>query len=75
MAETNQEQIGFHKGALSTLVKERQELIRIVKITEELIQAHTKALKDLGVDLEKEAKEAIEKLQKSKSEKLDERMS
>lgn len=75
MAENNQEQIGFHKGSLSTLVKERQELLRIVKITEELIQAHTKALKDLGVDLEKEAKEALEKLQKSKSEKLDERMS
>ena len=45
-----------------------------MKITEELIQAHTKALKDLGIDLEKEAKEALEKLQKSKSEKLDERM-
>ena len=74
MAENKQEQIGFHKGSLTTLAKERQELLRIVKITEELMKAHSNALKELGVDLEKEAKEALEKLQKSKSEKLDERM-
>jgi len=55
------EQIGFHKGALATLAKERQELVKIVQITEQLMQAHVKALKDLGVDLEKEAKEAAKK--------------
>ncbi|HLD02829.1 MAG TPA: hypothetical protein VJC07_03975 [Candidatus Nanoarchaeia archaeon] len=51
----NPEEIGFHKGSLATLAKEREELLRIVHITEQLIQAHIKALKDLGVDLEKEA--------------------
>lgn len=55
MAESKDEQIGFHKGSLNTLVKERQELIRMVQIVESLIQAHVKGLKDLGVDLEKEA--------------------
>jgi len=55
------EQIGFHKGALATLAKERQELIKIVQITEQLMQAHVKALKELGVDLEKEAKKAANK--------------
>jgi len=50
------EQIGFHKGSLTTLAKERQELLRMVAITEQLIQAHLKALKDLGVDLEAEQK-------------------
>ena len=54
----NEEQIGFHKGALTTLAKEREELIRIISITEQLIQAHLKALKDLGIDLEAEAKKA-----------------
>lgn len=54
------EQIGFHKGALSTLSKERQELIKMVNIVDQLLQAHVKALKDLGVDLEKEAKQAKE---------------
>ena len=50
------EQVGFHKGALTTLAKERQELGRILQIVEQLMQMHLKALKDLGVDLEKEAK-------------------
>lgn len=54
----NNEQIGFHKGALTTLAKERQELMRILQIVEQLMQAHLKGLKDLGVDLEKEAKKA-----------------
>ena len=52
----NEEKIGFHKGALTTLAKEREELIRIISITEQLIQAHLKGLKDLGIDLESEAK-------------------
>lgn len=55
------EQIGFHKGSLATLAKERQELLKIVQITEQLIQAHVKALKELGVDLEQEAKKAKKK--------------
>ncbi|GAI78876.1 unnamed protein product [marine sediment metagenome] len=45
------EQIGFHKGSLTTLVKERQELARIIGIVEQLIQFHMGALKELGVDL------------------------
>ncbi|MDO8555915.1 MAG: hypothetical protein Q7R96_01950 [Nanoarchaeota archaeon] len=54
------EQIGFHKGSLTTLAKERQELLRMAAVTEQLIQAHLKALKDLGVDLEKEAQQQQE---------------
>jgi hypothetical protein len=53
------EQIGFHKGALSTLAKEREEMMKILGIVEQLMQMHIKALKDLGVDLEKAAKEAL----------------
>ena len=48
------EQVGFHKGALTTLANERNELARILQIVEQLMQAHIKALKDLGVDLEAE---------------------
>ncbi len=51
-----EEQIGFHKGSLTTLIKEKQELERILQIVNTLVQAHVKALKDLGIDLEKEAK-------------------
>ena len=65
MTITQDEQIGFHKVSLNTLVKERQELVKIVSITEQLIQAHLKALKDLGVNIEAESK---------KSQKLDDKI-
>jgi hypothetical protein len=51
------EQIGFHKGALSTLSKERSELARILQIVEQLMQMHVAALTELGVDLRKEVEE------------------
>jgi len=59
--EANQEQIGFHKGALTTLAKEREEMMRILNIVEQLMQMHIKALKEQGVDLEEEAKKASKK--------------
>jgi hypothetical protein len=52
------EQIGFHKGALSTLAKEREEMLKILSIVEQLMQMHVAALKELGVDLEKIAQQA-----------------
>jgi UDP-N-acetylglucosamine enolpyruvyl transferase len=54
---SKEEQIGFHKGALSTLAKEREELLKMVNIVEQLMQMHIKSLKELGVDLEAQAKE------------------
>ena len=52
------EQVGFHKGSLTTLAKEREELMRILSIVEQLMQMHLRALKDLGVDLAQEAKQS-----------------
>ena len=52
------EQIGFHKGALSTLAKEREEMLKILSIVEQLMQMHVAALKELGIDLEKVAQQA-----------------
>ena len=54
---SKEEQIGFHKGALTTLSKEREEMMRILQIVEQLMQMHIKSLKGLGVDLEKIAKD------------------
>lgn len=51
------EQVGFHKGSLSTLAKERAELSRILQIIEQLMQMHVAALNELGVDLKKEVEE------------------
>jgi len=52
------ELIGFHKGSLSTLAKERQELLKMVSVVEQLMQMHVKGLQDLGVDLTQEAEKA-----------------
>ena len=48
---SKQEQIGYHKGAINTLLAERNELIRIAAITEDLIKAHIKELEKLGVKI------------------------
>ena len=66
------EQVGFHKGALATLAKEREEMHKILAIVEQLMQMHIKALKDLGVDLEKAAKEAMKAAKEKKSKKMEE---
>jgi hypothetical protein len=54
---SKEERIGFHKGALNTLVAERNELFRIVQITESLIGAHIKELEALGVKIQAQSEE------------------
>jgi hypothetical protein len=44
-----EEEIGFHKGAITTLLKERQEFVRLIGIVDALIKAHSEALQKLGV--------------------------
>jgi len=56
-----EEQIGVHKGALSVLVMEQQEFMKLLQIVQQQIDGHVKALKELGVDLQAEAKKAQEK--------------
>lgn len=65
------EQIGFHKGALSTLAKEREEMLRILKIVEQLMQLHVKSLKELGIDLEAAAKETKKPVKGKKSKPIE----
>ena len=55
---SKEEQTGFHKGALTTLAKEREEMLKILSIVEQLMQMHIKSLQDLGVDLQKETSKA-----------------
>ncbi len=69
------EQVGFHKGSLTVLAKERQEMQRILGIVEQLMQMHLAELKRLGVDLSKEAAEASKTAatgQKEKKPPIDE---
>ncbi|MBI2145387.1 hypothetical protein HYU18_03640 [Candidatus Woesearchaeota archaeon] len=66
------EQVGFHKGSLTVLAKERQELQRILGIVEQLMQMHLSELKRMGVDLSKEAAEAVKTNGKEKKPPIDE---
>ena len=45
------EKIAYHQGALSTLIGERNELIKMLQTVETLAQAHLKELEKLGVKL------------------------
>ena len=47
------EEIGFHKGALTTLINERNELSKMVQVVDSIMQAHAKRLEELGVKIGK----------------------
>lgn len=70
-ASGKEEQVGFHKGSLATLAKERQELGRMIGIVEQLMQMHIKALKELGVDLVKQAEGMQKDAKKDKSKPIE----
>ncbi len=53
---SKEELIGFHKGSLTTLSKERAELQRLLQIVEQLMKHHIIELKKLGVDITKKEK-------------------
>jgi hypothetical protein len=56
------EEIGYHKGALTTLAKERTELKRILDIVEQLMHFHAGELKKQGIDLTAESKKEKKKM-------------
>jgi len=64
--DSQAEKVGFHKGSLAVLSKEREEMLRILQVVEQLMQMHIKELKDLGVDLVKEAKKTTKQLKSKK---------
>ncbi len=58
---SKQEEIGFHKGALNTLLAERNEIIKIVSNVEAIMQAHLKRLQELGVKIEVQKPKEVKK--------------
>jgi hypothetical protein len=44
-------EIGFHQGALNTLLNERNEMIKMIQQIESVMQAHIKRLEELGVKI------------------------
>jgi hypothetical protein len=58
----HEEEIGFHKGAVTTLLKERQEFVRMISIIDALLKAHSEALQKLGIGISKpEEKKTVKK--------------
>ncbi len=51
---SKEEEIGYHKGAINTLVNERNELVRLLQIVDTFIQSHLKRLEELGVKIQKQ---------------------
>lgn len=49
---SKEEEIGYHKGALSTLINERNELVKMAQVVEHIMQAHIKRMEELGVKLD-----------------------
>lgn len=64
--QSKDEVVGYHKGALSVLSKEREEMMRILGIVEQLMQMHIAELKKNGIDLSKEAEKAKQESAKKK---------
>ena len=58
---SKEEEIGFHKGCLNTLVAERNELVKMIGNIEAIMQAHLGRLKELGVDIEAQTQASVEK--------------
>jgi len=54
---SREEEIGYHKGALNTLANERNELLRLIQIVDTFIQGHLKRLEELGVRINRQAKQ------------------
>ena len=52
---TKEVEIGFHQGALNTLVAERNELFKMIQNVEAIMQMHLKRLEELGIKVPKQA--------------------
>ena len=50
---SKEEEVGYHKGALTTLDNERNELIKMAQIVETIMASHLKRLEELGVKIAK----------------------
>jgi len=48
---SEEEEIGIHKGALNTLLAERNELIKMLSNVEVIMQAHIARLNELGIEI------------------------
>ena len=55
-----EEQIGYHKGSLACLAKEKKELEKRLGTIKQLIQMHINSLDDLGINIDKPDRSKLE---------------
>lgn len=48
---SREEEIGYHKGSINTLMNERNELLRVIHVVDTFLKGHMKRLEDLGVKI------------------------
>jgi len=53
---SKEEEIGFHKGTVNTLANERNELVKMIKNVDLIMQMHLKRLQELGIKVSNEGK-------------------
>ena len=51
---SKEQEIGHHQGSLSTLLNERNELVKMIQNVELVMQAHIKRLEELGVKIQQQ---------------------
>ncbi len=62
----DEEKLGYHKGALESLLNEKIELVRLLQIVDSLIKKHSHSLEKMGVDVD----EFIENVRKRRVENI-----
>lgn len=50
-----EQEIPYHKGAVNTLIKEREGLMQMQQVVEATLNGHLKRLKELGVSFDENA--------------------
>ncbi len=71
---SKEEKIGYHKGALDTLLNEREEFTKVLNIVNSYIEKHINALKELGVDLNKSNEEENNQTENKEDESIEDLM-
>jgi hypothetical protein len=64
----DEQKIGFHKGAVDTLIKEKNELSKILQVVDHYLNMHIETLKKEGIDIIAEYKQAAEQAQQPQQE-------
>ena len=70
MEDNKDRQIGFHQGALTTLLKEKEALVNMLGVVDQLIKMHGQGLQELGVNVEEIQGNQTEEFKEPRKKKM-----